>query len=136
MFCNLNNSAFGMKYKIVLLATFLFIIKGEIIEENASNISIQESNIKVSEQSGNEQINQNVNTDQQEKLINSQLPQSQHKVPIYPVSLFTRKLRLKVALKCVQFKISFKRIILCIFFQSIDWDSVQWDKLTPEEKWR
>ena len=90
MFCNLNNSAFGMKYKIVLLATFLFIIKGEIVEENASTISIQESNIKVSEQSGNEQINQNVNTDQQEKLINSQLPQSQHKVPISPVSLFTR----------------------------------------------
>ena len=80
-----------MKYKIVLLATFLFIIKGEIVEENASTISIQESNIKVSEQSGNEQINQNVNTDQQEKLINSQLPQSQHKVPISPVSLFTRK---------------------------------------------
>ena len=21
-------------------------------------------------------------------------------------------------------------------FQSIDWDSIQWDKLTPEEKWR
>ena len=91
MFCNLNNSAFGMKYKIVLLATFLFTIKSEIVEKNASTISIQESNIKVSEQSGNEQINQNVNTDQQEKLINSQLPQSQHKVPISPVSLFTRK---------------------------------------------
>ena len=110
MFCNLNNSAFGMKYKIVLLATFLFTIKGEIVEKNASTISIQESNIKVSEQSGNEQINQNVNTDQQEKLINSQLPQSQHKVPISPVSLFTRKR------KCIQFKISFKRTILFIFF--------------------
>ena len=99
-----------MKYKIVLLATFLFIIKGEIVEENASTISIQESNIKVSEQSGNEQINQNVNTDQQEKLTNSQQPLSQNKVPISPVSLFTRKR------KCVQFKISFKRTILFIFF--------------------
>ena len=136
MLCNLNNSGFGMKYKIVLLATFLFTIKGEIVEKNASTISIQESNIEVAGQSANEiiKVNQNVNDDQQEKLTNSQVPQSQHKVPIYPVSLFTRKLRLKV--KCVQFKISYKRIILCIFFQSIDWDSVQWDKLTPEEKWR
>ena len=97
MFCNLNNSAFGMKYKIVLLATFLFTIKGEIVEKNASTISIQESNIEVAGQSANEilKVNQNVN-DQQEKLTNSQVPQSQHKVPIYPVSLFTRKLRLKV----------------------------------------
>ena len=97
MFCNLNNSAFGMKYKIVLLATVLFTIKGEIVEKNASTISIQESNIEVAGQSANEILkeNQNVN-DQQEKLTNSQVPQSQHKVPIYPVSLFTRKLRLKV----------------------------------------
>ena len=101
MFCNLNNSAFGMKYKIVLLvwATFLFIIKGEIVEKNASTISIQESNIEVSGQLANEiiKVNQTVNHDQQEKVTNSQVPQSQHKVPIYPVSLFTRKLRLKVA---------------------------------------
>ena len=80
-----------MKHKIVLLATFLFIIKGEIVEENASTISIQESNIKVSEQSENEQINQNAITDQQENLTNSPLPQSQNKVLISPVFLFTRK---------------------------------------------
>ena len=133
MFCNLNNSAFGMKYKIVLLATFLFTIKGEIVEKNASTISIQESNIELSGQSANEiiKVNQNVNDDQQEKITNSQVPQSQHKVPISPLSLFIRKRRYNV-----QFKISFQRIILGIFFQSIDWDSVQWDKLTPEEKWR
>ena len=95
MFCNLNNSAFGMKYKIVLLATFLFIIKAEIVEENASTISIQESNIEVSGQSANEiiKVNQNVNDDQQEKITNSQVPQPQHKVPISPVSLFIRKRR-------------------------------------------
>ena len=92
MFCNLNNSAFGMKHKIVLLATFLFIIKAEIVEENASTISIQESIIDVSAQSANEtKVNQNVNNDQQEKLTNSQDTQSQHKVSNSPVSLFARK---------------------------------------------
>ena len=122
-----------MKYKIVLLATFLCIIKGDIVKENASTISIPESNIEESGQSPNEiiKVNQNVNDDQQEKITNSQVPQPQHKVPISPVSLFIRKRRYNV-----QFKISFQRIILGIFFQSIDWDSVQWDKLTPEEKWR
>ena len=122
-----------MKYKIVLLATFLCIIKGDIVKENASTISIPESNIEESGQSPNEiiKVNQNVNDDQQEKITNSQVPQPQHKVPISPVSLFIRKHRYNV-----QFKISFQRIILGIFFQSIDWDSVQWDKLTPEEKWR
>ena len=100
-----------MKYKIVLLATFVFIIKGEIVEENASTISIQESIIDVSAQSANEtKVNQNVNNDQQEKLTNSQDTQSQHKVSNSPVSLFARKR------KCVQFKISFKRTILFIFF--------------------
>ena len=102
MFCNLNNSAFGMKYKIVLLATFLFTIKGEIVEKNASTISIQESIIDVSAQSANEtKVNQNVNNDQQEKLTNSQDTQSQHKVSNSPVSLFARKRGLKVSSKLV-----------------------------------
>ena len=105
MFCNLNNSAFGMKYKIVLLvwATFLFIIKGEIIEKNASTISIQESNIEVSGPLANEiiKVNQTVNDDQQEKLTNSQDTQSQHKVSNSPVSLFTSKRRLKSSSKLV-----------------------------------
>ena len=95
MFCNLNNSAFGMKYKIVLLATFLFIIKGKTVQENDSTISIQESNFEQLGKSASEiiKVNQSVKDDQQENLTNLKVPQSQQKVPISPVSLFTRNLR-------------------------------------------